>query len=299
MGGIEVYRAVYDHKDESAEWRLIASQSRNIETIVLALGTKEKLLADLGSFLQPAAVEWYSARGIPYRRGYLFNGPPGTGKTSLCMALATRFNLPVYQLGLGSVEMNDSRLAELFDSVPSKCLLLIEDIDAVGLANREASPAERRDGVTLSGLLNLIDGIGAPEGRILIMTTNYAVNLDKALVRTGRIEKVCDFRMADKACAKFLFRSLMSVRGEELAQEFANKIPDDVFSPADLQSYLINTRDCPRTAVEEVEAWVEEKLQQSTVRATVVETRRDIEARNRRSAAGISEPMQDLGRAEI
>ncbi|KAK2020558.1 mitochondrial chaperone BCS1 [Colletotrichum zoysiae] len=225
--------------------------------------TKKELLADLGSFLQPGTAEWYLATGIPYRRGYLFDGPPGTGKTSLCMALATKFNLPVYQLGLGSTEMNDSRCAELFDSVPSKCLILFEDIDAVGLENRETSPAERRDGVTLSGLLNLIDGIGAPEGRILIMTTNYAVNLDEALVRPGRIEKMYNFPMADKNCAKSLFTSLMSVGGEEgeqLAQEFAKKIPDDVFSPADLQGYLITTRDYPHMAAKGVEAWVKGKI---------------------------------------
>ncbi|KAK2037731.1 P-loop containing nucleoside triphosphate hydrolase protein, partial [Colletotrichum somersetense] len=258
----EVYRAAHNHSDEKVEWRLVSSQSRRIKTVVLAPETRNDLLADLESFLRPSTEEWYSEKGIPYRRGYLFNGPPGTGKTSLCMALATNFNLPVYQLGLGSTEMNDSRLAELTDNLPRKCLLLFEDIDAVGLENRETSPAERRDGVTLSGLLNVIDGPGAPEGRILIMTTNHADNLDEALVRTGRVEKKYHFPMANKECAKLLFRSLMSVEsqeGEELAEKFAEYIPDGKLSPADLQGYLIATRDCACTAVQRVEAWVKEK----------------------------------------
>ncbi|KAK2061365.1 P-loop containing nucleoside triphosphate hydrolase protein, partial [Colletotrichum caudatum] len=250
-------------EDGRVEWRHVTSQSRQIETVALSTETQEKLLKDIESFLLPSTVAWYSARGIPHRQGYLFHGPPGTGKASLCMALATKFNLPVYQLGLGSTEMNDSRLAELMGNVSRKCFLLIEDIDAVGLGNRETSPAENRDGVTLSGLLNEIDGIGAPEGRILIMTTNHPANLDEALVRSGRVDHKYYFPMADKECAKHLFRSLVSSEGqegEELAEEFAKYIPDGKLSPADIQSYLIATRGCPRTAVEGIEAWAKEKL---------------------------------------
>ncbi|GKT61223.1 mitochondrial chaperone bcs1 [Colletotrichum tofieldiae] len=137
--------------------------------------------------------------------------------------------------------MNDTHLAELFEELPRDSMLLFEDIDASGLKNRETSPAKDYCGVTLSGLLNLIDGPGAPEGRILVMTTNKPDKLDEALVRPGRVDKTFHFPLADKDCANLLFRSLMSGEKEDieiLAQEFAEKIPPNKLSPADLQNYL-------------------------------------------------------------
>ncbi|KAK0372159.1 mitochondrial chaperone bcs1 [Colletotrichum limetticola] len=189
---------------------------------------RRELLEDLDSFLQPSMTAWHKARGIPYRRGYFFHGPPGTGKTSVSMALGTHFHLPIYRFSLGSIEMNDDCLAELFDSIPTRCLLLFEDIDASAVVNRQASPTEGRGGITLSGLLNLIDGAGAPEGRILIMITNYPGTLDKALVRHGRIDTMCHFPKADKDCAKFLFHSLISTKEkmEQMTKHFAKAIPN-------------------------------------------------------------------------
>ncbi|KAI3552350.1 mitochondrial chaperone BCS1 [Colletotrichum filicis] len=254
----EVYRSTFNQNDQKAEWRLVASQSREMDTIALAPKTRQKLLEDLDSFLQPSMAAWHKARGIPYRRGYFFHGPPGTGKTSVSMALGTHFHLPIYRFSLGSIGMNDDCLAELFDSIPIKCLLLFEDIDTSGLVNRQASPIEGQGGITLSGLLNLIDGVGAPEGRILIMTTNDPGTLDKALVRPGRIDMVCHFPKADKDCAKFLFRSLLSAEKEieQMAEHFANVIPDGECSPAELQSYLIDARGSPQEALEGVDEWL-------------------------------------------
>lgn len=116
---------------------------------------------------------------LPSRLGYLFSGPPGTGKSSLAFALAGHFGLPVYVLSLSLPELSDKGVEELFASTPFHCILLLEDVDATKPLTRDGSRTktrtptkdvkdedkEKKSTVTLSGLLNAIDGVAAAEGK--------------------------------------------------------------------------------------------------------------------------------------
>ncbi|KAF6819842.1 mitochondrial chaperone bcs1 [Colletotrichum musicola] len=89
-------------------------------------------------------------------------------------------------------------LAFLFRNLPETCIVLMEDIDAAGLTstratsktveNRGKRASSEQDKISLSGLLNLLDGTASQGGRILIMTTNHAEHLDQALLRPGRVD---------------------------------------------------------------------------------------------------------------
>ncbi|KAM3538622.1 hypothetical protein ARSEF1564_008469 [Beauveria bassiana] len=108
-----------------------------------------------------------------YRRDYLLYGEPGTGKTSLSLAAAGQFGLDVYAMNLSKV--NDTTLNKLMRNLPTRCILLLEDIDATESAkSRQNSGAGSKEStsshVTLSGPLNAIDGVASVEGRVLIMT---------------------------------------------------------------------------------------------------------------------------------
>ncbi|KAI2485339.1 bcs1 atpase [Pyrenophora tritici-repentis] len=107
--------------------------SRPISTVTLDISQKERIIADINEYLHPATARWYAARGIPHRRGYLFHGPPGTGKTSLSFALAGVFGLRVYCASLSERNMGESDLASLFSMLPSRCIVLLEDIDSAGI----------------------------------------------------------------------------------------------------------------------------------------------------------------------
>jgi hypothetical protein len=155
---------------------------RPLGSVVLDAGQKESLLSDMEQFL--ASERQYARLGIPWHRGYLLEGPAGTGKTSLAKALAGHFHLDVHYVPLSVIE-DDSRLTELFTSI-TRGMLLLEDIEVVHGA-READ--DSKPGVTLAGLRNVLDGFVTPHGLIMVMTTNNADVLDPGLLRPGRIDR--------------------------------------------------------------------------------------------------------------
>jgi len=102
----------------------------------------------------------------------LLYGSPGTGKTSFIHALAGELGLNIYVVNLSSKNLTDDTLSELVSDTPSRCLLLIEDVDAAFVQRASKDAAQ---GITFSGLLNSVDGVSAQEGRMLCMTTKYAL----------------------------------------------------------------------------------------------------------------------------
>ena len=157
---------------------------RPLGSLILADSILEDTLEDLRDFYRSST--WYAERGIPYRRGYLLHGPPGTGKTTLVLALAGELKLPVATLNLSDRLMSDESLRAMVDALPAAALLLIEDIDC---AFNEKRSATGTSGITLSGLLNALDGVSSRDGRVLFLTTNHPERLDPALLRPGRVDR--------------------------------------------------------------------------------------------------------------
>ncbi|XP_020417843.1 AAA-ATPase At3g50940 [Prunus persica] len=120
-------------------------------------------------------------------------GPPSIGKSSLIAAIANHLNYDIYELELADVGSNSDLKRRLF-AMPDQSILVIEDIDCtIMLQNRETENEERstrKNQVTLSRLLNLIDGLWSccTDERIIIFTTNHKEKLDPALVRPGRMD---------------------------------------------------------------------------------------------------------------
>jgi chaperone BCS1 len=68
--------------------------------------------------------------GIPYRRGYLLYGPPGSGKSSFIQALAGELGYNICLLNLSEPGLTDDRLNHLLGNTPERSILLLEDVDA-------------------------------------------------------------------------------------------------------------------------------------------------------------------------
>ncbi|KAI0288437.1 P-loop containing nucleoside triphosphate hydrolase protein [Russula brevipes] len=226
------------------DWNHVASRpKRPLNSIVLDEGVKELLLDDARDFLD--SKQWYADRGIPFRRGYLLYGAPGSGKTSIIHSLAGELGLDIYIISLSKTGLDDTSLNSLISSLPEQCIAIMEDIDAAfthGLTRETAgteleeprhhdssrqghedsendpnepqgqsrgrdSPSGSKDSrITLSGLLNALDGISAQEGRLLFATTNRYHTLDPALTRPGRMDLHVEFRLSSQFQAKELYK---------------------------------------------------------------------------------------------
>ena len=163
-------------------------RKRPLESVVLDKGVKERIISDVRGFL--GSAKWYYDRGIPYRRGYLLHGPPGSGKSSFIRALAGELDYNIAMLNLSERGLTDDRLNHLLTIIPRMTLVLLEDADAA-FGNRRTQTDEdgyRGANVTFSGLLNALDGVASAEERIVFLTTNHVDRLDSALVRPGRVD---------------------------------------------------------------------------------------------------------------
>lgn len=183
-GHMKIYTVYY------SSWEGRVRMGRPLESVVLPEGEMERVKSDLEKFWN--SEEWYHKMGIPYRRGWLFQGVPGSGKTSLVSALAGHYKKNVYILNLSDPDLSDTKMLSLLSCVKNGSIILLEDIDAA-FNRREQKDAQ---GITFSGLLNALDGVASPDGTVVIMTTNHPEKLDPALVRPGRIDQVMDFGAA-------------------------------------------------------------------------------------------------------
>ncbi|KAG8819120.1 hypothetical protein FRC17_010602 [Serendipita sp. 399] len=224
---VSIYTAGSSHHWSYNNWCRTGSRpKRPLDSVILDDGLKEMVLQDCQEFM--ASEQWYSERGLPWRRGYLLFGSAGAGKTSLATALAGELNLDIYVINLSKRGLDDSGLSELVSELPARSIALIEEIDAAFLrgVSRDTSgdsSTPNKDGgdskgVTLSGLLSSIDGIQASEGRLLFATTNHYHALDPALIRAGRLDVHIEFTDATKQQAKQLFKRFFRVsEGEEIS----------------------------------------------------------------------------------
>ncbi|PGG96212.1 hypothetical protein AJ79_09681 [Helicocarpus griseus UAMH5409] len=166
------------------------------------------LVNDVKDLLVPESHRKYSRQGSPYQRGYLLAGPPGTGKSSLCVALAGFTRLNIYTI-LFSDKLDENGLNTLFQELPEHCIVLLEDFDVTSL-QISRHPESRSDHsgksrLSLCCLLNVFDGVAAHEGRILILTANDAGKLDPSLIQPGHIDKTIHFGYANQQLAQGMF----------------------------------------------------------------------------------------------
>lgn len=280
------------HYNKNGQWIVKPLKNkRKIDTIILPHQMKENIMKDINFFLQ--RKDWFDSMGIPYTRGYLFYGKPGTGKTSLIKGISNYCKRNIHYLILNEIK-NDEELFALLDKIDySSTILVIEDIDCsseitrkrelINDSNNKPNKLVKKftdcygqtdnnqipnimislsdisnnknnnindKGITLSGLLNAIDGINECDGRILIMTSNKPEILDDALIRAGRIDQKYHFDYCTHEQIADMYNLFF---GKKCDENIINAIEEKKYSPAHLSSLFMKYLDNPKDALRNID----------------------------------------------
>ena len=159
-------------------------EPKDIDNIIL--DCKQDIIDDLDNFIKNR--KWYEERNIIYKRGYMFSGDAGCGKTSITLSLAKHYNKCINFLQLNGID--DGSIRKLFRELTPNSILVIEDVDSAYNKRNNGKDIN----FSFSTILNCLDGVFSKENIIVIFTTNHPEKLDKALIRAGRIDKHYKFK---------------------------------------------------------------------------------------------------------
>ncbi|XP_012489569.1 AAA-ATPase ASD, mitochondrial [Gossypium raimondii] len=247
------------------------------QTLAMEQDKKEEIMEDLVTFSQ--AEEFYSRIGRAWKRGYLLYGPPGTGKSTMIAAMANLLGYDIYDLELTAVKDN-TELRKLLIETSSKSIIVIEDIDcSLDLTGQRRPKKEKKDEaekmkqhpmhkaskeeakssqVTLSGLLNFIDGLWSACGgeRLIVFTTNFVEKLDPALIRKGRMDKHIELSYCGFEAFKVLAKNYQKLDSHKLFGRIQDLLREVRITPADVAEHLM-----PKTASRDLQTCFESLIQ--------------------------------------
>lgn len=237
---------------EEDMWRYNKSfRQRKLETIYLP--RKEEIVQTLQSFLEDETRQaLYQRLDIPNRFLFLLYGVPGSGKTSLIRALASKFR---YNLSIvkNVADINDNGLERMVSSMRKRSFLIFEDIDCLFDQRQMMNP---KTNITYSGLLNILDGIGNYENLVIFITTNYIDKLDHAFKR--RVDKFIEFTFIQAPEIVAMYTTFFPESTLAQAEKFVERVRYKKLTVNSLEKffmYCLEKKKCPNDEITYLEEY--------------------------------------------
>lgn len=211
---------------------LLTRTPKNNKNKYIFTETANYILGQANKWLQ--AENWYKERNIDWRRGFLLNGKPGNGKSSMIIEIAKKLNLPVYILHLST--MDNLELKNQLDGLGNNAgIVLMEDIDSI-FNLRETLIKSDFGGLTFDSFINHLGGADSIKNKLIFITTNHLDKVDPAVKRPGRCDEIIDVKPLNKE-EKIQMASIIFDGNKELTDECVNKGLE--FSTAEFENLLV------------------------------------------------------------
>jgi len=158
-------------------------KNATFDNLILRDSLKDAIQNDFAHFFN--SREMYDRYRIPWKRGAIFIGPPGNGKTHTVKALINQLDKPcIYVRSFKPDEDEQQNMAQVFKRarMTTPCLLVLEDLDSM------------IDEKNRSFFLNELDGFETNTGIVVLATTNHPEKLDTAILdRPSRFDRKYNF----------------------------------------------------------------------------------------------------------
>lgn len=246
-----VKKYVYNMRHD--DWEVLnTSPNRSFDTVFMEPNVKENLVEFIHDFVRPETRDDYRRFGIPYKCNIMLHGPPGTGKSSTIHSIATEIDSDIaivhFTAGMGDDKL--MRSINLLSELKKCKIIVMEDVDSLFI-NRKEHDTEKNS-VTLSGLLNALDGLSRMEGVMVCLTTNHLDALDHAMLRPGRLDYLVKYSYASKDLIQQVYNFYFPESGEELFNSFYNAVSSHKITPSMLQQYFFRYRKNPALILNKV-----------------------------------------------
>lgn len=241
-----IRKYIYEIAGGYGEWTILnVGKKRKMDSLFLPEKERMDLVTTVQHFVKEDTKIEYEKYGIPYKCNILLHGTPGSGKTTTIHCIASMINSDIGIIQL-TRSIDDIHLTKAVNSMTrlDNCkVLVLEDIDSIFSDNRKAHDSTKNS-VTLSGILNFLDGLMRNEGIIVFITTNTKEVLDEAIFRSGRI----DYQLEYGYCKEEQVINMIQFyypNNKELAENFYTRIQSYQYTVSDLQHYLFKYRRNP------------------------------------------------------
>lgn len=233
-----IYTVYASNNNEGWQGVRTISQSRPFSTLYFDNDIEEKIKAHIDTWMKNKDV--YRERGITFKTGILLYGSPGTGKSSIALAVADYMNCNIIMVDSATFkDLNVNELTASINADDKMYVIVLDDIDVI-LTSREDDKATMEDKANISKLLGFLDSGNSPNNVIFIATTNHIELFDSAITRAGRFDKIFEITNISKDTAIRMCEGfgLSHEQAKELiAVEGHNK---SSINPADLQVKIID-----------------------------------------------------------
>lgn len=221
--------SVFAHHEHAYCVKIGARKKRSLDTIYVDENVKNELVTDIQTFLKSEDI--YHQNGIPFKRNYLLEGNPGTGKTSMICAIASMLD---YNVVIMRLEAKEIKLEHVLHQIPDKSILLLEDIQ-----HTFPQDGNNNSDTKIDEMLSILDGIYCKYGLITIMTLNpgLGVKFPPNLLRSGRVDKKVVIANPSEKEIKKIFKMFCPSEDVNAFYNSVKHFAKDL-TPAMLQNFL-------------------------------------------------------------